>query len=94
LKLNVDFSDASLLPASTGLRFGDLTICKTGLTALNGASVRQFLAAANTVLGGGSSSYGAVSDLEPLAASLNSAFIDGTASSFAQTNLLNGACPP
>jgi hypothetical protein len=91
LKLNVDFSDAGFITGSAGLKFGDLTICNSGVTALNGASVRQFLAAANQLLGGGTSTYGTISDLQPIAFSLNGAFLDGTASTFAQTSLVNGS---
>jgi hypothetical protein len=91
LKLNVDFSDAGFLTGPAGLKFGDLTICNSGVTALNGASVRQFLAAANQLLGGGTSTYGTISDLQPIAVDLNSAFLDGTPSTFAQTSLVNGS---
>jgi hypothetical protein len=90
LKLNVDFSDAGFITGTAGLKFGDLTICNSGVTALNGASVRQFLAAANQLLGGGTSTYGTISDLQPIAFNLNGAFLDGSPSTFAQTSLVNG----
>jgi hypothetical protein len=90
LKLNVDFSDAGFITGTAGLKFGDLTICNSGVTTLNGASVRQFLAAANQLLGGGTSTYGAISDLQPILSNLNGAFLDGTPSTFAQTSLVNG----
>jgi len=90
LQLNVDFSDAGFITGTAGLKFGDLTICNSGVTALNGASVRQFLAAANQLLGGGTSTYGTIGDLQPIAGDLNGAFIDGTPSTLAQTSLVNG----
>jgi hypothetical protein len=45
LTFNVDFSDAGLLPGTSGLRFGDLTLDNfTGtLAPLDGLTVRQFL---------------------------------------------------
>ena len=91
LKLNVDFSDAGFLTGTAALKFGDLAICNSGVAALNGASVRQFLAAANQLLGGGTSNYGTISDLQPIASGLNGAFLDGTPSTFAQTSLVNGS---
>src|SRR5207249_1983091 len=48
LKLNVDFSNAGILPSG----FGNLTLCNTG-TSLDGKTVSQILAIANTALGGG-----------------------------------------
>jgi len=93
LQLNIDFSDAGLLASSTGIKLGDLTLCNTGVTALNGATVRQFQAAVNALLGGGSSSYGTIANLQPIAVDINTAFDDGTPSSFAQASLVNGACP-
>ncbi len=97
LQLDVDFSDAGLLPATSGQKFGDLTLCNfpavTGddLSAANGMTVRQLLAAANTALGGGTQVLN-INELDWLASSLNSAFDNGTPSSFAQTNLVNGPC--
>jgi hypothetical protein len=91
LTLNVDFSDAGFITGTAGLKFGDLTICNSGVTALNGATVRQFLAAANQLLGGGTSTYGTIADLQPIASNLNGAFLDGTPSTFAQTTLVNGS---
>ncbi len=93
LKLNVDFADAGFTSGSAPVRFGDLTIC--GLTTTpgyNGSSVRQYLAAANTALGGGAAAYSYV-DLDALTANLNVSFDGGSATSFAQDHLVNGACP-
>ena len=67
LKLDVDYSDAGVLPGTSGLRFGDLTLCNlsdptefsgfkvsiNGLTGLNGMSVRALLSAVETALGAG-----------------------------------------
>jgi len=93
LELNVDFSDAGFLLGTSHIPFGNLTLCNfSTLTALNGSTVRQFLATANTLLGGGTSTYG-IADLAPVALSLNGSFFFGAASTFAQQNLVNGACP-
>jgi hypothetical protein len=54
LQLDVDFSDAGVLGGTSGLAFGDLRMCNfTTLSALNGMTVRQYLALVNTLLGGG-----------------------------------------
>ncbi|MGZ4019785.1 MAG: T9SS type A sorting domain-containing protein, partial [Flavisolibacter sp.] len=92
MKLNVDFADAGYLKGSTNLKFGDLTLCNTGIAALDGATVRQFLAAINSLLGTSGSSYGTISDLQPIAAEINGAFIDGIPSLWAQDHLVKGAC--
>ena len=92
LRLNVDFSDAGDLAAAIPTRFGDLTLCGfTSQPALNGTTVRQFLAMASTLLGGGSATY-SIADIDPITISLNNAFGGGTASSFAQAHLAVGAC--
>jgi hypothetical protein len=78
LQLNVDFSDAGFLLGTSGLHFGDLvlqnlTAANTGfasLPALNGVTVRQFLADANTALGGGAPIHDLVT-LDNLAAEIN-----------------------
>jgi hypothetical protein len=93
LQLNVDFSDSGDTLGSSGLQFGDLTVCNfTSLTALNGTSVRSFLSMANTALGGGATSY-PIADLFTVAEQLNAAFEGGLPSPFAQKHLFNGACP-
>ena len=58
----------------------------SGLFAAQQSSVSQFLAAANTCLGGGSCLYN-VNIMDATAAVLNGAFNGGTPSTFAQTNL-------
>jgi len=92
LKLNIDFSDAGLLMASSSLKFGDLTLCAMTAPVLDGLTVRQFLAINNNLLGGGSDVID-IADAEALLASLNNAFDDGNASSFAQQHLISGNCP-
>jgi hypothetical protein len=93
LKLNIDFADAGLLSASSGLKFGDLLLCNiSSPSGLSGMTVRQFLATANTVLGATSTAYTAA-DLDALAIDVNYSFRDGTPSTFAQDHLVNGACP-
>jgi hypothetical protein len=92
LKLNIDFSDASLVHGTAGIAFGSLTLCGfTSTPALNDTTVRQFSSTVNTLLGGGSSTY-TISDLDPIAANLNTAFLDSTPSTWAQQHLVNGAC--
>ena len=93
LELEVDFADQQLLTANSGLKFGDLTICDSGDSAVDGADVRQFLAATNSLLGGGTSSYGTINDLQPIAFDLNGAFLDGTPDSWAQAHLFATSCP-
>jgi hypothetical protein len=93
LKLNVDFSDAGVLVGNVSLKFGDATLCNfSTLPALNGLSVRQFLGTVNTLLGGGSAAY-SIAQLDPVTAELNAAFFAGTPDTFAQQQLVNGACP-
>jgi hypothetical protein len=94
LQLDVNFSDAGLLGGTSGLRFGDLYVCElTTTTALNGLTVRQILAIANTVLGGGTGPYTA-DELDPVVFALTQAFVGGDPSTFAEQNLFSGGCPP
>jgi hypothetical protein len=87
LQLNVDFADAGVTPAASGVRFGDLTISGVStLPGLNGLSVRQFLGMANTALGGGSTAY-TITELDPFTEDLNAAFGGGLATAFAQDHL-------
>jgi len=93
LKLNVDFTDAGLMLGSSGLAFGDLTLCNfTTLPGLNGLAVRQVLPIVNTLLAGGSAGF-TIAELAPVTAQLNTSFVSGFVSSFAQDHLVNGACP-
>lgn len=94
LALNVDFSDAGVLGGTVTVHFGDVLLC--GLTAtpsLNGTTVRQFLATANTALGGGTTTV-SIDDLASIANSLDEAFQSGTPTVFAQDHLFTGSCPP
>jgi hypothetical protein len=79
LVLNIDFSDAGLLPQNIRLPFGDLVLqnlpgphSKGGV--LNGKTVRQFSAILNTVLGGGSYSTYTIAELDPIVSGLNTSF--------------------
>ena len=93
LQLNVDFSDQGVLPHDAAVRFGDLTLC--GLSSpvgLNTLTVRQVLAIANTLLGGGTSSF-TIAEIDPILRELNASFGSGSVSTFAQDHLINGSCP-
>jgi hypothetical protein len=93
LQLNVDFSDVGFLPANSGVKFGDLTVC--GLTTdtdLNGQTVRQALVVANTAVGAGTTTD-SFTDLDTISRDLSGAFYNGTPSSWAQDHLIDGTCP-
>jgi hypothetical protein len=93
LELNVDFSDHGELAASSTTTFGDLTLCDyAALPTLDGMSVRQVLALANAALSGEATGYSLL-DVDAIAQLLDNAFPGGGASSFAQQNLVVGACP-
>jgi hypothetical protein len=92
LRLNIDFADAGYTAGSAPIAFGDLTLCNLGATpGLDGSSLRQLQAIANTALGGGATPY-ALTDLSNLVNQVNSSFEGGFVSTFAQTNLVNGPC--
>jgi len=97
LHLDVDFSDAKLLGGAANVAFGDLTLCGfTTFPALNGLNILQFESILDALLGGGSSgSFTAtnIGDLDPIADDVDRAFEGGTPSTFAEQNLVNGACP-
>ena len=92
LTFNVNFADDGFLPGTSAVAFGDLTVCGMADTTLDGLSVRQVLAIANTLLGGGSNGY-SLANVAALAGSLNTSFGGGTVTTFAQQHLVNGACP-
>jgi hypothetical protein len=70
LQLNVDLSAAGAIPQGLGA----LTVCNTG-TSLDGQTIAQVLAAANTALGGGGLPSGFTFDtLNDLVTNLNEAF--------------------
>jgi hypothetical protein len=102
MTFNVDFNDAGFLAGSAAIRFGDLTILNLATVVvegvpedfsdLNGLSVRQFLAAANTCLGGGSCPH-TYEGISIIARDLALAFDGGTPTQFAQTHLQLPAGP-
>ena len=95
LQLNVDFSNAGFLVGTSGIPFGNLVLTNfSTLTNLNGLKVSQFLADANTCLGGGAC-IDSVANLDNVAGELNFSFDAGVPSAFAQTNLaLPGSVTP
>jgi len=103
-KFNVDFNDASLLAGSAATRLGELVLVHLtafvvegvveDFTDVNGMSVRQFLVAANTCLGGGPCLH-SYEGMSLLAGDLSGAFDGGTPTPFAQTYLrLPAGLPP
>ena len=88
LKFNVDFSDAGLLPGSSGLRFGDLLLENfSAEPVFNGLTVRQFFGDLNVLLGGGSSAF-KIADLGTTIQDINASFGNGTPTAFAQEHLV------
>ena len=102
MTFNVDFNDAGFLAGSVATRFGELTILNLttfvvegvpeDFSDLNGLSVRQFLAAANTCLGGGSCPH-SYEGMTLIAEDLSLAFDGGTPTQFARTHLQLPAGP-
>jgi hypothetical protein len=93
LKLNVDFADAGLLTANSGLTFGDLTICAlTSDTDLNDKTIRQFLTTANTALGA-EAHVDSIADLDSVTSQVTASFASITPTDWAQAHLQPGACP-
>ncbi len=95
LKLNIDFSDAGLLPGNLGIPFGDLVLVNftppPGALGLNRQTVRQFSAIVNTVLGGGSYTGYSLASLDSIVANINGSFSQGEVSTYATNHL---AVPP
>lgn len=86
LRLNVDFSDAGYTLGSLGIPFGDLVIHDySQIPQVNGLTVRQVLAGANTLLGGGATGY-SIADANSLVMNLNASFDQGP-NGFAQNYL-------
>lgn len=86
LRLNVDFSDAGYTLGSLGIPFGDLVFHDySQVPQVNGLTVRQVLAQANTLLGGGASGYG-IADANSIVMNLNASFFQEP-SEFAQNYL-------
>jgi hypothetical protein len=93
LQLDVDFADAGYLTSSSGLKFGDLTICGlTSDTDVNGQTIRQFLATVNTALGAGGH-VDSIADLDSLSTQVTGSFSIATPTDWAQAHLQPGACP-
>lgn len=96
LALDVDFSNAGLLGTSS-TPFGDLVLVNFGPASspnsvnpfdeLNGLTVSQFLAMANTCLGGGSCPLG-IDNTEQVALDLGAAFAGETPTTFAEDHLV------
>jgi hypothetical protein len=95
LKLNIDFADAGHTLGNLGVPFGDLVIHSYhSMPAVNGQTVRGFLAKANTLLGGGFLIGYSISDAHLLCEQLNACFFaGGSVSEFAQNNLMLPATP-
>lgn len=91
LQLNIDFSDAGVTAGAAAIPFGDVRMCGS-TSALNGQTIRQIAAAANTQLGGATAVAPFV-DLTRLIQELNVAFDSGFVGTFAQAHLQPGACP-
>jgi len=89
LKLNLDFSNAGLLPNSSGLLLGDLVL--TGFSgsesSLNGLTVEQFFPLSQAALAGQATSID-FADIDNVTANINDAFDVGQPDSFAQDHLV------
>jgi hypothetical protein len=90
LRINVDFAEANYLSGVAD--FGDLYICNTSNANLNGSTVSQFLATAESILGGQASPTFNVVQASAIANTLNRAFVAGAPSTFAESNLFVGMC--
>lgn len=90
LKLNIDFNDGGYLQGTSNILFGDLVLYGlTDFPSLNGLTVRQVLALAETVLGGGSSTL-TPAEVVSMTQKISLAFANGTPSQFAQEHLKKG----
>jgi len=93
LKLNVDFNDAGLVQGNAAVRFGDLLVCGVPATPdLDHQTVRQALAALQLALAGFPTTD-TYANLDALARELNTAFLSGEPSTYAQTHLFTGTYP-
>jgi hypothetical protein len=96
LTLDVDFNNAGFLHGTSTLPFGDLVLTNLSsfvspggtfdLSAVNGLTVSQFLADANTCLGG-RLCPGSLDAVDGLTEDLLGSFDNGTVSTFSDTNL-------
>jgi hypothetical protein len=88
LQLNLDLADAGFI--TNAVPFGSLFFCNfIAVPQLNGTTVDDFVADANWLLGGGGGTLSPATT-SAVARALNNAFVDGTPSTFAQTNLVAG----
>jgi hypothetical protein len=93
LRLNIDFSDSSVMVGTSGHLFGDLTVCGViDAPSLNGSTVREVLGVAEEALGGGTTTD-PITSLDPVVDEINVAFEAGTVTPFANDHLVPGACP-
>jgi hypothetical protein len=94
LQLDVNFSDAHLLPGNTGDAFGDLVLEGFTVPGVNGMTVRQFLAIDEIELGGGGGPFD-INSIEPsIVQPLAGAFSGGTATAFAEEHLVSSTTVP
>jgi uncharacterized repeat protein (TIGR01451 family) len=92
LRLDVDFSDAGLLPGASSANFADLTLCNiSDLPGLDGMTVRQVEALAEGILGGGDTTY-TPAQIDTDVSRLATAFVSGEVTDMA-SHLVIGACP-
>jgi PEP-CTERM motif len=89
LKLNLDFSNAGLIPNSSGLLLGNLVL--TGFSgsesSLNGLTVEQFFALSEAALAGQATSID-FADIDNVTSNINDAFDGGQPDAFAQDHLV------
>jgi len=90
LKLNVDFSAAGITGGDSG-PLGSLVLNDSS-SPLNGKTISQILAIANTLLGGGSVSGVTISTLNPLIDNLNQGFDNCTINGWASSHFSVMTC--
>jgi len=91
LRLNMDFSDAGIIGGGTSL--GDL-VYNDPSSPLNGKTVSEILAIANTLIGGGTVSGVTISMIHPLLTSINEGFDNCSATGWAKSYLLSPQSAP
>jgi hypothetical protein len=88
LALNIDFNNLGLLGSTSSVPFGNLVLEDLAATpGFDGLTVSEFLAIANTCLGGGSCDGYSLDNVDALTEDLNDAFVDGTPDAFADDSL-------
>jgi len=89
LQLDVDFSDAGILPSPSGVHFGDLVVENYyPAPQVDGLTVREILAYANADLSGGTSPLILETEASDLVGSLTYSFDEGIPATFAQEFLV------